>query len=74
MQIITNYSERRVVRILKLSNPDCETVNATGVELGMDVQPTQNVWWKYRQKRTPPRSASRLETLRIVQKISGTAG
>jgi hypothetical protein len=25
-----------------------------GVELEMYIQPTQNVWWKYRQKKSPP--------------------
>ena len=43
-------------------------ITASGVELEMYVQPTQNVWWKYRQKKSSiaKRSAkSRPESVRI---------
>jgi hypothetical protein len=32
-------------------------ITADGVEFEMYVQPTQNVWWKYRQKRAPNKTA-----------------
>jgi hypothetical protein len=35
-----------------------------GVELELYVQPTQNIWWKYRQK-NPKRDAGSSQTIRI---------
>jgi hypothetical protein len=42
-------------------------LNAAGVELEMYVQPTQNIWWKYRQKkaRDSSRSVTTAQTIRI---------
>ncbi len=40
-------------------------LTAAGVELEMYVQPTQNVWWKYRQKKSPARSTLTAQTVRI---------
>jgi len=28
-------------------------ITSAGVELELYAQPTQNVWWKYRQKKSP---------------------
>jgi hypothetical protein len=36
-----------------------------GVELELYVQPTQNVWWKYRQKRKTGQPKSSVPTVRI---------
>jgi hypothetical protein len=42
-------------------------LNAAGVELELYVQPTQNVWWKYRQKqaRDARSSSTPARTIRI---------
>ena len=43
-------------------------ITSAGVELELYAQPTQNVWWKYRQKKSPTANhASRtaIESLRI---------
>ncbi len=41
-------------------------LTAAGVELELYVQPTQNVWWKYRQKPVTSRSAGvSPQTIRI---------
>jgi|SRR5688572_13755389 hypothetical protein len=39
-------------------------LSGTGVELELYIQPTQNVWWKYRHKRIANRATS-AETIRI---------
>jgi site-specific DNA recombinase len=41
-------------------------LNASGVELEMYVQPTENIWWKYRQKKATRRNTSHdSQTVRI---------
>jgi hypothetical protein len=40
-------------------------ITATGVEFEMYVQPTQNVWWKYRQKK----SVGKRSTQPVAQSI-----
>src|SRR5262249_26979499 len=41
-------------------------ITASGVELEMYVQPTQNVWWKYRQKAARKKSSQALsQTVRV---------
>src|SRR5688572_4217187 len=45
-------------------------LSASGVELEMYVQPTQNVWWKYRQKKSRPSRTAQApaQTIRIRTK------
>jgi len=61
------FTEEQKVKVFRSLIKETR-ITASGVELEMYVQPTQNVWWKYRQKKasSAKRSAiSRLESLRI---------
>jgi hypothetical protein len=40
-------------------------ITTSGVEFEMYVQPTQNVWWKYRQKRTAKNGQPPNQTVRV---------
>src|SRR5215831_19464316 len=48
------FTEEQKVRVFRSLIKETR-ITASGVEFEMYVQPTQNVWWKYRQKnrRTP---------------------
>lgn len=41
-------------------------LTASGVELEMYLQPTQNVWWKYRAKNKSRPAEAAARTLRIL--------
>jgi len=47
------FTEEQKTKVFRSIVKEARVV-ATGVELEMYVQPTQNVWWKYRQKQSAP--------------------
>jgi hypothetical protein len=59
------FTEEQKVKVFRSLIKETR-ITANGVELEMYVKPTQNVWWKYRQK-TPSNSKARpaVESLRI---------
>jgi carboxypeptidase C (cathepsin A) len=44
------FTEERKVKVFRSLIKETR-ITASGVELEMYLQPTQNVWWKYRQKK-----------------------
>ena len=47
------FTEEQKTRVFRSIIKEAR-LTAAGVELEMYVQPTQNIWWKYRQKKSPP--------------------
>ena len=58
------FSEEQKVRVFR-SLIKQTRITASGVELEMYAQPTQNVWWKYRQKVSPKRTSQFGRTVRV---------
>jgi MerR HTH family regulatory protein len=63
------FTEEQKVKVFRSLIKETR-ITASGVELQMYIQPTQNVWWKYRQK-TTRRTASHGQTVRVGIPQSG---
>jgi Recombinase/MerR HTH family regulatory protein len=57
------FTEEQKVKVFRSLVKETR-ITATGIELEMYVQPTQNVWWKYRQKKTL-KTAPHGQTVRV---------
>jgi hypothetical protein len=67
------FTEEREVKVFRSLIKETR-ITASGIELEMYVQPTQNVWWKYRQKkssRRPSAQTVRIQTTALQQKHAG---
>jgi hypothetical protein len=61
------FTEEQKVKVFRSLIKETR-ITASGVEFEMYVQPTQNVWWKYRQKKsaaTATRGPRSIQTVRI---------
>src|SRR5262249_32951741 len=59
------FTEEQKVQVFRSLIKDTR-ITASGVELEMYVQPTQNVWWKYRQKKS---STAKRSTKSIIDRL-----
>ena len=57
------FTEEQKVKVFRSLVKETR-ITAAGIELEMYVQPTQNVWWKYRQKKTR-KTAPHGQTVRV---------
>ena len=64
------FTEEQKTKVFRSIIKDARMTDS-GVDLEMYVQPTQNVWWKYRQKkpRESSRSVTAAQTIRIRTKV-----
>jgi site-specific DNA recombinase len=60
------FTEQQKVKVFRSLVKETR-ITASGVELDLYTQPTQNVWWKYRQKKLPTshRGRTSVPTVRI---------
>ena len=61
------FTEEQKTRVFRSIIKEAR-LTAAGIELEMYVQPTQNIWWKYRQKKAPKTQSASAQTIRIRTK------